>query len=156
MLIDATFRDERKRYYLLTYSMDQNPSWEANRFSASQEITNIVWKPKVHYRIYKCPPPVRVLSQISPVHAPKPLPENPSLYYPPIYASVFHVESFPQNSVHTSSLPHTCHMPRPSHSSRFDHPDCFTLIKNNTLINPRLTNSWLRMEAFSYECNRRC
>jgi hypothetical protein len=34
--------------YLLTYFMDQSPSWEANRFSASQEIPRILWNPKVH------------------------------------------------------------------------------------------------------------
>ena len=32
--------------YLLTYSMEQSPSWEANRFPASQEIPRIVWNPK--------------------------------------------------------------------------------------------------------------
>jgi len=32
--------------------------------------------------------------------------------------------SFPhQNPVRTSPLPHTCYMPRPSHSSQFDHPN---------------------------------
>jgi hypothetical protein len=41
---------------------------EANRFSASQEIPRILWKPKVHYRVYNSPPPVPVLSQINPVH----------------------------------------------------------------------------------------
>ena len=55
--------------YLLTYSMEQSPSLEANRFSASQDIPRILWNPKVHYRIYKCPPPVPVLGQINPVHA---------------------------------------------------------------------------------------
>jgi hypothetical protein len=36
--------------YLLTYSKEQSPSWEANRFAASQEIPRTLWNPKVHHR----------------------------------------------------------------------------------------------------------
>jgi len=50
--------------------MEQNPSWEANRFSANQQFPHILWNPKGHYRIRKCSPPVPIPGQIVPVHAP--------------------------------------------------------------------------------------
>jgi hypothetical protein len=50
-----------------TYTMEQSPTWEATRFSASQEIPRILWNPKVRYLIYKCLPPVLILRQLDPV-----------------------------------------------------------------------------------------
>jgi len=37
--------------------MEQSPSWKTHRFSASQEITRILWNPKVHYLIHEYLPP---------------------------------------------------------------------------------------------------
>jgi hypothetical protein len=48
-------------------------------------------KPKVHCRVHNSPPPVPTLS-------PVPLLEDPFKYYPPHYADVFEVVSFPQIS----------------------------------------------------------
>jgi hypothetical protein len=50
--------------------MKHSACLEANRFSASQEISRILWKPKVHYRLHKLPAFVPVLNQTNPVHAP--------------------------------------------------------------------------------------
>ena len=55
---------------LLTYSMVQNPSWEANWFAASQEIPRFLRNPMVHYRTHKRPPPVPILVQPNPLHIP--------------------------------------------------------------------------------------
>ena len=56
--------------YLLTYSMEQGPSWKASWFAAGQEIPRVLWNPKVPHRTHKRPPPVPILSQPNPVLIP--------------------------------------------------------------------------------------
>ena len=109
---------------LLTYSVKQSSYWEANWFSASQEIPRILWHPKVRYSIHNCPPPVPILSQLDPVN-------TPTSYLLKIHLNIIFPSTpgspkwslslrFPhQNLVYASPLPHTCYMPRPTHSTRF-------------------------------------
>ena len=87
---------------LLTYSMVQSPSWEANWFAASQEIPRISRNPKVHYRSHKRLPPVSILDQPNPAHIP-----------------TSHLLEIHPNIIH----PSTPRSPQWSPSLRFPHQD---------------------------------
>jgi len=113
--------------HLLTHSMVQSPSWEADWFAASQEIPRISPNPKVHYRTRKRPPPVSILGQPNPVHIPTShlLKICPNIIHPSMPRSPQWSLSlqFPhQDLIHPPLLTHTRHMPSLSHSSRFYHP----------------------------------
>jgi hypothetical protein len=78
--------------------MEQGISWEANSFSASQEIPRILWNPKVHFHSHNRPPRVPILSQLNPVRAY--LSQFLKVHFDiiPFYAEVFQAVSFPQVS----------------------------------------------------------
>ena len=94
---------------LLTYSMVQSPSWEANWFAASQEIPRISWNPKVHYRTHKRPPPVSIVGQPNPVHIPTShlLEIHPNIIHPstPRSPQWFFPSGFPTKTLYAPSPP---------------------------------------------------
>ena len=94
--------------HLLTPSMVQSPSWEANWFAASQEISRLSRNPKVHYRTHKRPPPVSILA--SPIHSIYPHPTSwRSILILSTHLGLF-PSGFPTKTLNTPSpQPHAPH-----------------------------------------------
>jgi len=55
--------------YFMTNSMEQS-SWEANSHSATQEISQLSWNPKVHYHVHKSLTLIPILTQMNSPHSP--------------------------------------------------------------------------------------
>ena len=109
---------------LLTYSMEQSPSWEANLFTGSQEVPRILWNRRIHCRIQKCPQTVPILSHLDPFHIPTShiLKSRLNSFLPSTSGSSkwsLSIRFLHQNPVYTFHLLHTCYMP-PAHLILFD------------------------------------
>jgi len=103
----------------LTYCVEQSPSGEANRFSASQEIPLILRNSQVPAI---CPYPEPDQSSSCPTS------HSLMIYLNIIFPSTPGYSKWPlslmfshQNPVCTSLLPYTCYMSSPSNSFRFYH-----------------------------------
>ena len=83
--------------YLLTYSMQQSPSCDPNRISASQEIP-LIYSTRRFITTIKVPTSVSILIQLDPVHTTK-----------------FHFLKFHFNIIH----PSTPRSPKCTHSFKF-------------------------------------
>jgi hypothetical protein len=110
----------------LTNFMELSPSWEAASCAATQEYPNILWNPKVHYRVHKSPSLVHILSQINPIHTIPSylskihliLPTHIRLGFP----SCLFPSGFSPNILYAFlCFLHSCCMPCPSHPRWLDH-----------------------------------
>ena len=106
--------------------MEQSPFWEANRFSASQEIHRILHNPKGHYRVNKSLLPLPVMSQLNTVRVPHHTSWRSIFILRShlclgVTSGIFLSDIATKNLYAPFLTPQTCYMPRPGHSSRFDH-----------------------------------
>jgi hypothetical protein len=102
--------------------MKLSPCWEAASRSAAQEFSNILWIPKVHYRVRKSPPLVHILSQFNPVIPPHPISILIFFHLRLGLPSGLFPSGFATKILYALLLsPYTCYIPCPSHHPWLEH-----------------------------------
>ena len=102
--------------------------WPWTSMEQSQEIPRILWNTALHNCIHKCRTAAPTLSQSNPIHAS--LFHFLKVYFNSIFPFTrrfskcsLSLSSLHENLVYTSPISHTYHMPHPSHSLWFSHPN---------------------------------
>jgi hypothetical protein len=101
--------------------MELSPSWEGTSHAATQKLPNILWVPKVYYRVHKNPALVPILSQINWVHTTPSYLSKISLniIFPPVSrSSLWFIH---QNVICVHLLSHAYYIPCSSHPPWLDH-----------------------------------
>lgn len=107
--------------FLVTDTTEDISSWKASCSQLVKKLPAISWNAKSHYHIYKRPPFVPLLIQITPVRA------LSSYFFKFTSVLSFHQRlGFPDgllNQVCISLFCHTCYMPWTSHTPGCDNPN---------------------------------
>jgi len=125
------------RYTLLTARNRDLPQKLTIPASSSQEIPRVLWNLKVHYRIYKRPPPVPILDHINPF--------GTSLsHFLKINFNIA-LPSMPRPSKWSLSL-------RPTHEK----PVCSSLVSHSCHMLPPFLSSWCQLGIDYWNSYGRC
>jgi hypothetical protein len=100
------------------------PPSATKQFSVSQKNLHDLRSPDVHYCTHKCPPSVSILTYVISTHVFQSLllKTHYNIIFLPTARTSKRSLSLMTPYQSPSTLSRTCYMPRPSHSSWFDHP----------------------------------
>jgi hypothetical protein len=133
--------------------MELPPSREAASFVATRELPNILRNKKLHYRVHKSPPLVRIPSHINPVHNICPMPLTSILILSTFLRIGVHsgLLAFPPITYIYSSS-HSCYTHWQSHPPLLDHSNWTS--RRAQVIEPLITQlSRIHCHSITPRCN---